>query len=261
MKTSDDSALGLSGQGNQQSPSLKSAIPTVQSASIGQGAVSPSIISDPNAQSFDAHIPDELKSWFPMRIAHGRPERALGIREFLTQHQVVNFLPMTYKMRVIKGKPKRVLLPAIDNLIFIRSVEECITFMKRTQSVLLPLRYIMWHPIGSEFSSILRIPDRQMQNFMRVASVQDDRVMYLGNKDFSQKIGRKVRVLDGPFKGVVGTVYRVKKDRRVVVSLDNITSLAISYIDPSLLQELEDKVYRNPSLSSLTSYLPIDKLQ
>lgn len=213
----------------------------MQDVEIGKSAVSPSIISIPNTQPFDAHIPDELKSWFPMRIAHGRPERTLGIRDFLTQHQVETFLPMTYKMKVIKGKPKRVLLPAIDNLIFIRSVEECITFMKRTQSVLLPLRYILWHPVDSEYASILRIPDRQMQNFMRVAGVQDDRVMYLGNKDFSQKIGRKVRILDGPFKGVVGTIYRVKKDRRVVVSLDNITSVAISYINPSLLQEIEDK--------------------
>ena len=71
-----------------------------------------------------------------------------------------------------------------------------------------------------------------------VAGVQDDRVMFLGNQDFSQKIGRKVRILAGPFEGVVGTIYRVKKDRRVVVTLDNVASVAISYIDPSLLQEL-----------------------
>lgn len=189
---------------------------------------------------FDTDIPDEVKTWFPMRIAHGRPERTLRIRDFLTEHHVENFLPMVYKMKMVNGKPKRMLLPAIDNLIFIRSVEECITFMKRTQSTLLPLRYIMWHPHGAGFPSILRVPDHQMKNFMRVAGVQDDRVMFLGNQDFSQKIGRKVRILDGPFEGVVGTIYRVKKDRRVVVTLDNVASVAISYIDPSLLQELPE---------------------
>ena len=90
--------------------------------------------------------------------------------------------------------------------------------MKRTCKILLPLRYIMWRPQGSEFSTILRVPDRQMQNFIRVASVKDDSVMFLGNKDFSNKIGKKVRILGGPFEGVTGTIYRVKKDRRVVIT-------------------------------------------
>lgn len=189
---------------------------------------------------FDTDIPDEVKNWFPMRIAHARPERTLAIRDFLTQHHVEVFLPMTYKQKLVKGKNKRVLAPAIDNLIFIRSVEECITYMKRSYTVLLPLRYIMWRPKEAAFASILRVPDRQMQNFMRVASIQDDRVMFLGDKDFSHKIGRKVRILGGPFEGVIGTIYRVKKDRRVVVSLESLASVAISYMDPSLLQEIPE---------------------
>ncbi len=176
-----------------------------------------------------------------MRIAHGNRKRTVEIRNFLSEHKVENFLPMTWKREYRDGKSRRVLVPAIDNLIFIRSVEESITMMKRHCKNLLPLRYIMWRPQESELSIILRVPDRQMQNFMRVASVEDDRVMFLGNKDFSQKIGRKVRILGGPFEGVIGTIYRVKKDRRVVVTLDNISSVAISHIDPTFLQEIRDE--------------------
>lgn len=212
------------------SPSLKSAIPSAQDV---VGAVTPNRV-------FDEGIPDELKQWFPMRIAHGNRRRTMEIRDFLDSHHVENFLPLTWKREYHDGKSKRVLVPAIDNLIFIRSVDDCITWMKRTCKILLPLRYIMWRPQGSEFSTILRVPDRQMQNFMRVASVKDDSVMFLGNKDFSNKIGKKVRILGGPFEGVTGTIYRVKKDRRVVITLDNISSVAISHISPSLLEILPD---------------------
>ena len=174
LNTLDDSALGLSGQGNTLSPSLQSAI---LSALNEHGVVSPNY-------AFDEVVPDEIKQWFPMRIAHGNHGRTMDIRDFLNEHHVENFLPLTWTRQIVNGKSKRFLTPAVSNLIFIRSVEECITWMKRTQSALLPLRYMMWRPIGSAFSTILRVPDRQMANFMRVASVQDDSVMFLGDKDF-----------------------------------------------------------------------------
>lgn len=227
MTTSEKEALGLSGQGNVLiSPSLKSVIPSTHNI---QSVVSPNY-------DFDEGIPDDLKQWYPMRIAHGNPKRTTEIRDFLCEHHVENFLPMTWKLEYHDGKSRRVLVPAIDNLIFIRSVEECITHMKRSCKNLLPLRYIMWHPQDLDYPVILHVPDRQMKNFMRVASVEDDSVMFLGNKDFSGKIGKRVRIVGGPFEGVVGTIYRVKKDRRVVVTLDNISSVAISHINPSLLE-------------------------
>ena len=77
-----------------------------------------------------------------------------------------------------------------------------------------------------------------MANFRRVAAVEDDSVMFLGDKDFSQKIGRRVKVVLGPFEGVEGTIYRVKKDRRVVISLDRVCSVAIAHINPDFLVEI-----------------------
>lgn len=222
---------------------------TVSAAQNSESAVSPNNI-------FDQDIPDHLKQWFPMRIAHGRPERTMAIKAFLDEHQVQNFLPLSYQNVPVNPKPKveaadyerskvrhkvktkRVLLPAINNLIFVRSTEERLTFMKRFHGQLMPLRYMMWRAQNGLPGAIIRVPDYQMENFMRVASVADDRVMYLGDKDFSKKIGTRIRVVDGPFKGVEGTVCRVKKDRRVVVSLQGVASVAISYISPALLEEI-----------------------
>ena len=46
---------------------------------------------------------------------------------------------------------------------------------------------------------------------------------------------------DGIFKGVEGKVCRVKKDRRVVVTLEGVCSVAISCISPYLLEDIQDE--------------------
>lgn len=202
-------------------------------------AVTPSIGSDA-ILPLDADIPDHAKKWFPMRIAHGRPERTLAIRKYLTDRQVENFLPMTWKRVFVDGKARRRLLPAIDNLIFIRTTEQRLKDIKRFHAPLLPLRFMMWTSHEDDFQpSIITIADRDMANFQRVASVEDDSVMFLGNTDFSQKIGHKVKVIFGPFEGVEGKVCRVKKDRRVVVTLDGVCSVAIAHISPDHLLPLD----------------------
>lgn len=222
-------ALGLSGQGNSGLPPAYTATNTEENY---HSAVTPNFVAD---------LTTADKIWFPMRIAYGRTERTVAIKNFLDEIKVENFLPMRYDRRMVDGFRKLVRVPALDGLIFIRSSQPDLTYIKRYNEMLLPLRYMMWSPRhDDEQSRIITIPQRAMANFMRVASVEDDRVMYLANQDFSHKIGRRVRVLEGPFEGVEGTIYRVKKDRRVVVTLDHVCSVAIAYINPSCLREIEE---------------------
>ncbi len=193
----------------------------------------------PAAENDLPAVTPTFAAWFPMRIAHGRPERTLAIRQFLTDLKVETFLPMTWKQVVENGKAKRKLLPAIDNLIFVHAEEQRLKDIKRHYEPLLPLRFMMWTPLEANLPPrIITITDRDMANFKRVAMAEDDSVMFLGNKDFSQKIGRKVRVTQGLFEGVEGTVYRVKKDRRVVVTIEGVCSVAIAHINPDFLMEI-----------------------
>ncbi|MBO6223796.1 MAG: KOW motif-containing protein [Bacteroidales bacterium] len=72
------------------------------------------------------------------------------------------------------------------------------------------------------------IPDDQMQAFIWLTS-EDNDVTYLGEpKDI--KLGDKVKVIDGPFKGLEGHVKRIKKDRKFVLSIGNIAAFVIEGI-------------------------------
>ena len=63
--------------------------------------------------------------------------------------------------------------------------------------------------------------------------------MYLKDITAKLKEGRKVRIKEGPFKGVEGVVLRIKKSRRVVVELPGMLAVATTYVQPVDLEPLE----------------------
>lgn len=177
---------------------------------------------------------ESLMHWFPMRITYHRETK---IKALLDEMGVENFLPMHWEMVETKnGGKKRMLLPAIHNLIFVKSTQEFLTELKMTREEFSPMRYMMKRSLSNgKKSEIMLIPDQQMENFMRVASVPDDRVMFLENNDFINRIGQRVKVIDGYFSGVEGVVKRINKNKRIVVQLEGIAAVAIAFVPSSQL--------------------------
>ena len=169
-----------------------------------------------------------------MRVTYHRETR---IKTLLDEMGIENFLPMHWVMVETKsGGKKRMLLPAIHNLIFVKSTQEFLTELKMTREEFAPLRYLMKRSLSSKGKGdIIVVPNRQMENFMRVASVQDDRVMFLENNDFINKVGQRVKVTDGYFAGVEGVIKRINKNKRIVVQLEGVAAVAIAFVPASQL--------------------------
>ena len=132
---------------------------------------------------------------------------------------------------------RRVLVPAISNLIFVRSTQERLSELKRRNEVLEPLRYMMDHTAVGEHA-IMMVADREMENFMRVASRTDDSVMFLDNETVVGKEGKRVEIMGGAFEGVTGVIRRVKRCKRVVVEIEGVASVAIAYVPAEVLREI-----------------------
>ena len=183
----------------------------------------------------DTSMCGDPKAWFPMRVTYSRE---MKVKAELDRLEIENFVPMTYKLVCSdNGKLHRELVPAINNLIFVRSTQGRISELKTTNEVLEPLRYMLDHTAGKEHE-IMTVPDRQMENFMRVASMTDDSVMFLDEKTIVGKEGKRVKIMSGAFEGVEGVIRRVKRCKRVVVELEGIASVAIAYVPAGLLMEV-----------------------
>ena len=179
------------------------------------------------------------KTWFPMRVTY---QREMKVKAELDRLEIENFVPMKYRITELQNdgesELRRVLVPAINNLIFVRSSQERMSELKMTNEVLEPLRYMM-DQTAVEPHTIMTVPDKQMENFMRVASVTDDSVMFLDETTIVGKEGKRVEIMGGPFEGVTGVIRRVKRCKRVVVELEGITCVAIAFVPVGLLKEIE----------------------
>ena len=126
----------------------------------------------------DTTMCGDPKSWFPMRVTYSRE---LKVKAELDRLKIENFIPMTYKLLdADTERPHRELVPAINNLIFVHSTQERISYLKQRNKVLEPLRYML-DRTAQKANTIMTVKDRQMENFMRVASMTDDSVMFLEN--------------------------------------------------------------------------------
>ena len=171
--------------------------------------------------------------WFPMRVTY---HRELKIKGYLDDLGIENYVPMHYEVVNTKEGRKRVLVPAIHNLVFIHSTQETITELKMTRQEFEPLRYIIKPAREKNMANeILRVPDYQMESFMRVASAEDERVLFLDYKDFIGKEGKRVRINEGTFAGVEGVIKRIKKNKHVVVQIEGVAAVALAFVPSSYL--------------------------
>jgi len=185
----------------------------------------------------DTGVCGDPKFWFPMRVTYGRELKVKGELERLG---IECFVPMRWTLVDLETEnPRRELVPAINNLIFIRSSKPTIQDLKTRNPLLQPLRYMVDHT-SKEAHTVMTIPERQMQNFMLVASHSDDSVMFLDEKSLMGKEGKHVLITDGVFKGVTGVIRRVKRCKRVVVEIEGVASVAIAFVPGVLLQEIEN---------------------
>ena len=181
-------------------------------------------------------MPDLLNTvlWYPMRVTYHREMR---IKAFLDKMAVEKYVPMNYKWVNTENGGEWTWMPAIHNLIFIHASRKDITEMKHNRAELSSLRF-MTRPVAERTEwEVFTVPDREMESFMRVASAKKD-VEFLDIARLADRIGKPVRVMDGPFKGVEGTILRIRKNKYVVVKIEGICAVGITYVPPSQLEML-----------------------
>ena len=175
---------------------------------------------------------DDIR-WYPMRVTY---HRELRIKEQLDLLGIENFVPMHYDLADSSDGPRKTLVPAIHNLIFVHASQEVLTNLKIHRKEFDPMRY-MTKTSADGHKELLYVPDRQMEDFMRVASAQDDTIIFLDVRD-SANMGRRVRITAGPFKGVEGVIKRIRKNKYFLIQIDGVAAVAITYIPADCLEPI-----------------------
>lgn len=227
MKTDTPALSNATSRGGGTKP------PDVGLASV----VSPEAIRSGQGVSSD-YVPKESHRWFVLRATYGRSEQAY---DALVQNHIEAYIPQHYVLKQIDGKKKRIKEPLLPNLVFVYATEEkvweCLKqtpylrfYRDKTQP--LSLRDGKHPPMIIDYSV--------MMNFMLLMRVDSEHVRVVNPEKCRFKKDGLVRVIDGPFKGVVGHFVREGGQQRVMVTFMSGNGVITSYIPSAFVEEITD---------------------
>lgn len=169
--------------------------------------------------------------WFVMRSSYSREMKA---RELLERDGFECYVPTCQERVERNGKIEQRTVAVVHNLIFVHSTREALDPWKRLHEEDAALRYT----IDKSTQKPMIVDDKSMEDFMRVIAQADDSLLFLDNPGIILTKGQKVEIILGPLKGVQGYILRIRRDRRVVVSLHGLVSVALASMPMSHFKAL-----------------------
>ena len=167
------------------------------------------------------------RSWYAAKVYHNKTSR---VSEQLTADGVHHYVP-----------------DIIGSLVFMETDEE---YLRRFEQQNFSHLWVYRHP-GTATPTV--IPDREMEMFLFVCTAGEKGLVYLGEDRPEYHQGDRVRVVEGPFKGAEGHIKRIKKDRRLVVTVSGVAAVATSFIPPRFLEILSTPPAKATNCTTITS--------
>lgn len=170
--------------------------------------------------------------WYALKVFFNR---IFEIEDYTKKQGIDSYFPCETIIKTQKdGKKRKVRKPIISSLFFFHSTEQqAIELQSQLDG------YVMLYTKREGLTrKPVRIPDKEMEIFMLVSSSGEKGLEYLGNDNAKFYQGEHVRVIDGTFKGAEGYICRIKKNHRLIVTIQGVCAIATSYIPQCFLQKL-----------------------
>lgn len=150
--------------------------------------------------------------WFAMRATY---KREFTAQEYLQGKGIEVFIPLKKEIKVIRGIKRKVTVPAINSLIFVKAQKEVL------QQAKMGVEYLQYITRKAEGKNVpIVVPERQMEQFIQV--VQDDTIdkTFFSPDEVNLAVGTKVKVHGGAFDGMEGTLVKIKGKRKKQFFID-----------------------------------------
>ena len=180
---------------------------------------------------------EDTPHWYALRTTYGREKKAY---EYLVSKNIVAFLPTMRQVKLVDGKSITTEQSRIPNLFFAYATEEQLKPFVFDNVNLPVLRLYYRHTrIGNKVvTEPLIVPDHQMESFKIICTADSEDIIASTDEIEKFKEGQKVRIIDGKFKGVVGTVARYQSQQRVGIVIDGLLTVCTAYVPSAFLEEI-----------------------
>lgn len=176
--------------------------------------------------------------WYALRAAYGQESKC---NDYLVRQGVETYYPTIKAFKMVNNKRKKVTQSCMLNIFFARGTEEDLRTYVYDNINLPYLRfYCRRVGIGDDlrYEPVI-VPDYQLENLRKVLADQSGGLVVVPADEHKFDNGAKVRVTGGSFKGIVGTVARYCGHQRVAIVVDNILTIATTYIPSRYLEKID----------------------
>lgn len=175
---------------------------------------------------------EEALRWYALKVFYNR---TAALREKITDPEVETYVPMQtiekYDQSGLHYEEK----PLVNSLMFVRCKESWLIEFKKNNP------HDFFYYLSPDLKRPGPINDEEMRMFMFVTSVDHGKNLhYFGESDSTIKMGQRVRVVKGIYKGAEGYVKRIKKDRKLIVAVSGVAVVAVSYIPHEYLEIIQE---------------------
>ena len=174
----------------------------------------------------------EQNQWFVMKAYHAE----LKVENLLQRADIRCYIPKHYIIKNNRYGKVRQLVPVIPGLVFVYSTYHVLNDFQR------PLTFLSFAttPRLEGGHSTMKVPDAEMENFIRISSHSEEQLRYFRPEEVDLKKGQRIRIIGGTFDGAEGVLLKVKgvRDKRLVVSISNLVTVAATHIEPEFIQLL-----------------------
>ena len=165
-------------------------------------------------------------------------EKALSL-----ENELDFYLPKHFVLRRYASGMKRVLVPLLPSMVFVRGR---FSEVHRFQSIYSFIGFATLPKDGHRTPIV--VPDPDMENFRIVAEKRRDDLTYYSPREIREMKmhkGEYIRIIGGLFDGAVAKLVKVpgKRNRKLVVELPGIAEIATTSIEPQFVRKITKAEY------------------
>ena len=187
-------------------------------------------VSVRNAQS-------ETEQWYVLRVSYGRAEKA---NEILKAKGIETHLPLHTVYKEVDGKRKKQRVPMLPNFLFVRTTLSILESLIKSSPDFhfITFYYDHFNTKSNGKNPPLVVPANSMENFIKLTSIDNEHILLVDEINGTYKQGDYVRIIEGSFKGIGGRVTKITGQKRVIVELPGLCSVATAYIPKGFIISL-----------------------
>ena len=176
-------------------------------------------------------VSDNEVRWYVLGCTS--PRRELKIRDDARRYGLTSFVPLKYEVKTVKGAERRLLVPAVTRLVFVKGT------LTEVQDYLLHAHFVVFiqRSTFSGHKDYLTVATDAMENFIAVAEQTERHVTYFRPDEIVLREGDKIRVKGGLYDGREGIVMRIKgkRNKHLVVQIPGILIAAVE-MTPEMIE-------------------------